>query len=653
MLSLSLNFGDALIQTGFWVNEARGRTAGTTLTLGPHSSSFLVAFLSVYAGFVFSQLWAICVFVGHQWRSSRDDRDGLHHQMQVVLRSTRTPQSAAGMFVHLWWNWRGVLPDACRRCWSWVAFASLFFILTLAGSVMVGFVTWSEQDIRRRLPKKCGLNLFESSTMSVTALDDYTFQTLNETLQAASYVQRCYNPLAGSVGCGGFVKQSLELTTNANEPCPFPGYCQDGEMSAFSVSTGLIDSREHLGVNTNDSGRVAFQKRQTCAPLVLKDFLNISNSSIAPTFARIDVNMGPLIGTNTTYSYETVGTAIAQGWGLDVVTAQSGGGIDWDPVWPFNVSDADVTVIFVTPNGIVSNVATFDPIFGTSLLVHNLTLPDGTVEYYYGSPTYVGAMGCVDQVRVCQANGTGCTPWDGGFMLASHATDTSLVTFNAIQLHTVERLSVAMYPMQLANIIGGRGAAALQLTGKLSGLLQGLLPNNQWTIEVFGWAQTALAILQQSIASYVDQPVDSSQVTAPSDDVGREACHQQLTNAVNGTVSFSVLGLGIILGLGLLIILISSLLGSIVGFFQQLGARRHDYKRLAYIQEDDIHLQMQVYDAMDLGINWIGLHWGIPITLDAVKFGGWDLVDDAAPTLHQARQRLRRIMRRFWPGAML
>jgi hypothetical protein len=83
---------DSSIYTGVWVNWSKGAIAGATLTTSASHGKYLLAFLALFVGMVGSHMWGITCFCLHQFMSKNEPRDGLHHQLRLLLRSSQTVQ---------------------------------------------------------------------------------------------------------------------------------------------------------------------------------------------------------------------------------------------------------------------------------------------------------------------------------------------------------------------------------------------------------------------------------------------------------------------------------------------------------------------------------------------------------------------------------
>ncbi|KAF2150220.1 hypothetical protein K461DRAFT_315187 [Myriangium duriaei CBS 260.36] len=626
------------VYTGVWINYSKGVVLGATITLSSRYANILTAFLAAFVKFVGSQMWSILSFAIHQWRSSLADKDGLYHQRQVLFRNTNSPLSAAWIFTKQWWAWKRVMDGTFLRSFGWIIFATSYALLFAVCSVLVGEVSGAESTLRLLKPSSCGFLVQDS--VGIPAQTSHNFLSINSSIKAADYVKRCYSSSIPALGCTEFVQRVLNLTTNINATCPFKeGMCVYSDTAAFSLDTGLLDSRDHFGVNSADSDRLGFRKLTTCAPIVLTNYTTHKNSTLAPDYFQMEVWAGQTTA-NTTFAYETVASNTNQGWDVSTVLSMNQIQSTWIPIPMFNRTDADVSMIFITPNSVYFEARNYDPIFGATRPLFNTTQLDGTIEEFYDSNKFIAAIGCMEQFQVCHPDGTGCTPLDGIYPMLDRAIHNS-VPFNPVQLVTAVRFATAASSTLVSNLLDGRGGSVLHVQEMVHGLKQSALPSNQWMLEVLGWSQSSLAAMQQAFADYVAQPADIAgyHVQGWPDKVNQGMCHSQLTRTTNNTTSFSVLGVSIILGVGGLIVLVSLIIEPVVGFVRNKFMKASRYKQLNWILDDKFQIQRMMYEGAGMGGKWRNAKAAVPTTTEPVPFGGWFGVDHEHPSVHQLQRK--------------
>ena len=197
----------------------------------------------------------------------------------------------------------------------------------------------------------------------------------------------------------------------------------------------------------------------------------------------------------------------------------------------------------------------------------------------------------------------------------------------------MQRIVTQLDFTSIYSAISGRGASALRAQETVQNLDQAPLPNNQWQIEVSNWFNTGLALLQQGILEYAQGPQNVLQGTyiwKPTDIVSKAMCYSQKVRSTSGTISFSVVGVAIILAVGGAIIFTSFILESLVAFIQRKW-KKGEYARLNWILDDKLQLQRMVFEEVGMG-TW-HLDKSVPVTNKGEKFGGWEGVDVDHPRL--------------------
>jgi hypothetical protein len=102
--------------------------------------------------------------------------------------------------------------------------------------------------------------------------------------QAGEYATRCYNAPPGADGCNFFVTQSIDFEVIDKTTCPFADtFCLE-EHNAYTLSTGLVGSKE-LGINVPVG--YTFNRTTTCSPIQREGYYDDSEDGL------IYFNYGP------------------------------------------------------------------------------------------------------------------------------------------------------------------------------------------------------------------------------------------------------------------------------------------------------------------------------------------------------------------------
>jgi len=96
-----------------------------------------------------------------------------------------------------------------------------------------------------------------------------------------AYKKACYNTSDDNPVCNTYYQRQLPFRATSNVSCPFDGdACMFGNLSAYEVTTGLLDSNL-LGVNAPASKRFYFSRTTTCAPLVTDERYVFSTGNLS------------------------------------------------------------------------------------------------------------------------------------------------------------------------------------------------------------------------------------------------------------------------------------------------------------------------------------------------------------------------------------
>lgn len=102
-------------------------------------------------------------------------------------------------------------------------------------------------------------------------------QRINADL-SKDYVRDCLSGYQSSPECNIYKRRELPYLTNTNAACPFsPEMCR---TSALQLDSGLLDSNDDLGINSEVRDRVQYRTVLTCAPITLDGFVKGGSSTI-------------------------------------------------------------------------------------------------------------------------------------------------------------------------------------------------------------------------------------------------------------------------------------------------------------------------------------------------------------------------------------
>lgn len=337
----------------------------------------------------------------------------------------------------------------------------------------------------------------------------------------------------------------------------------------------------------------------------------------------------------------------------------------WLPASQLNRTDADVSLFILTPNSIRYDAPVDDPWFSAHREI-NQTI-DTVLFQFWITDYFVHVLGCIDQHQFCNPNSKACTPLAGWF-----AVNDSLqsLEMNEYQLRTASLIGNATATYLTSTTALGLGSSALVASNTVFGLDQAPLPNNQWTAEVSFWFAVSLANLQHFVVDYASGPfVDpllGGRVINDGTAATQFICQNQKILSNGEYQNFSVLGLCCVLIFGGIIILVSLVLETEVGWAQR-KLRHGQGKRILWIVDSDFQIQRMLYENSGYG-DWLGHLNTVPTVagteklqvLSEVEGGkarlprrearGMIIDEDLTP---QESQKLFKIKRKSLPGMQI
>ncbi|KAL8872035.1 MAG: hypothetical protein Q9174_002268 [Haloplaca sp. 1 TL-2023] len=603
---------ESQIYTGPWINWSRGIVYGSTITLSQRDGSLLTAFLGIYVAAAGTAFWRIWSFLLHQHRAKPQMKDAVHHQQQAILRNSGSPDAAAWQLTQVAWKWRKTTPNSILRGLPIIILATCNIVLFAIAGVFSSEVTKAAGNETLIRSSDCGflLQIFSDANVHVVdAIAGFQAMEANDTLVASAYTRACYRASFRGSQCYQLPQSSIAWT-NRTVPCPFgDNICKD--VGGFELDTGLLDSHRVLGINAKPSDRVQYRKVTTCSVLRTKEYSYYWNNtdtagSGVQELIRYNYETWSKGSTNYTWQYNLNDVVGSYGYSLTPYAILRDVS---DPIPALNRTDADVTIMFLAPNAVTYTSPVYDPLFRATL-PYNITDFGGNNNTMYTSDHWAGVLACADQYQFHNPQSGKSTPLTSRTKLND---DLAAVGFNELQLSTVLSLYYTIGTSDTYYSVHSRGAASLRASDTVVGsdLNNVGLPDNQWTIEATEMFSISLAKLQQQILNYALGPPNLYQdmeFIKGSVDV----CQRQKIRGIGGFLSFSILGVAIILIVGGLIILTSIFLDMIVGFIQR-RFKWSDHKRLQWATDEKLQLQRLAYEEAGQG-QWLGGTDAVPTT---------------------------------------
>lgn len=649
---------------------------GATLTTTTTSGAILVALLALFVQLTGTHLWGISRFTIHQIRVSKNPRDGLYHQQQVILRNF-SPADAATALMQVGWQWKSRIRNPARRSLPLALVPLAHSIVFLLAAILSATASSSQGNEVLVSSPYCGLINYGTPNLTavVNILNSCETQSLSD---SASYARSCY--ASEGTGrtwqdCSTFPVSRLPVI-QTNTSCPFEAdICT---APSIQLDTGLMDSDLSFGMNAPPSNRVKFRKVTSCAPIEVDQFSGVKEgssqasnytvTSALPELQYVELYYGPstIIGTNGTYTrdytynhhtfllnftyenedgfrdmfdYDFFATSFYPG------SPQNSS--DFVPVSQLNRNDADVTLAFLSANSIPFVSPVDDPWYSAhsnpfQAIINDSAFQDNAggsaigTAYFRDRP--VSVLACTEQYQLCASNPSPeCTPLTGIDLLLEAMGNFSgvqaAISLNSAQTATPEVLFIASASMDLGALIGLLDVSSLLARNSKYTSIQGSLPSNQWTLEVENWNQILLADMQRSVLEYATGPSNPEILpflSPPNGSSQVNLCHNQRARSGQAQ-NFSVLAIVLILILGLLIICVDIGLHRFVGYAQREQDLK-DYRRLAWKSNWLLQLQRLAHEAAGFG-TWERCAKAVPITVQGEVLAVLDVNEPEHPVL--------------------
>ncbi|KAL0944938.1 uncharacterized protein CTRU02_202825 [Colletotrichum truncatum] len=606
------------IYTGVWTDWSLGSVQGVTITLSARDGGLLLAFIAIFVTFVTTRAWRIIAFAAHQSMASGGKHDGLYYQRQFILRNITSPIAAAWLFMQQSWYWRPFANKGLARTVPWALCALAYAGLFAAAAVFSAEISTGASKFRLLKATNCGI---------FTPADRDAFQgkELFDNQVSSMYSRQCYSDNS-SAACSSLPVSSIRWT-NESVDCPFADRICLGHRG-FRMESERINSHNHLGINAPEQNRIFYSRETVCSPLVTQPgFIQYVNGSEAkelgwPDNILIKYLYGSRGDRNYTYIYNTYGQNMQTGYSTWTYYTLAGrNDSTWKPAEALEVEHRDLTLMLIAPNSIIHMEPNDDPVFAAN----NPMNIGGVIAYL--PDRFVSPIACADGHQICNPMNDQCTPFLGSSELLEAARGGRL-GLNPTQVATVTRLGPAVSLSTFYNLIWTRTQSFLRAQELVGGLTQLPLPSNQWEIEMESLMADALAGLQHQTLEYVTGPAAPSRGTTlqlwdtlpesasvAAEDIRvplRELCGSQRIRETQGTLNFSVVGLGVLFGVGSAMIIASLLLEPLTRFVQ-MRTGWGTLKAKRWERDDSLQVMRLLFELRDAGL-WKGNTESFPTT---------------------------------------
>jgi hypothetical protein len=612
------------IHTGFWFDHSHSLLLGATVTLPIQWGNRLVSALTVAVTISGSCFWIIAAFVLHQAIVKKSTADILGLQHQVILRNLGSPLGSLWELTKSWLAWRKrTFPRRIlRRSLVLMIPTSLIWLSFIIASIFVSEVaSKSYTEIQVLLePNQCGYVDYHFIDIP-DFLTGYGDKLQLDTLNGRAYATLWYSNSSSALASSSLFPQTrLPYSTKVNTSCPVnPDYCFPEPSTGFTMETPLLDSHTMFGINAPPENRVQYQKNVTCAVVAgevaqEQDF----NNTLARYF------FGPIGDFNWTYQYDEALATSEVDYMLDTVYSNAGQAVPlWEPIPDFNRTDADVSMFFLSQNGVYYEQPVLDPFF----LANGSVWVEKVGWNYSQSNAFVDIMLCTDQYRICNPPSGNCTS-PGGILQLTDAINN--IGLNVHQLASAQRLVNASVSSDTHSSVFGFGDGALLASNVVTSNLSPGLPPNQWQLEAARWFDTSLAKLQSQLVGFASNTPSlysggyyiQTAETIPDTPPGIRAafvsqCKNQRIQSSREVQSFSVLGIGIVVSSTLLLIVLALSLEGCVAVARRESTSDRQAAREA---DDKLHLLRMVLEGYGAGEEWYNGIMNVPVTDLGLEF---------------------------------
>lgn len=242
----------------------------------------LIAFTAFLIPYVASRFWRIFCLVLHRSYSTAHSRDAIHHQRQIVLRNSSSPESGLWSLFNIFWSyrWSSQRPkdksqQRLRRLFPSTLFAICCISAFTAAGGLSSQISTSRGNVVLLKGGQCGIPASPAPENYTLAFEAARYSSLAGQLgDAQNYVQQCYSAnSSGMLDCDRFVVKNLRSKTiQTNASCPFPGPVCRNNNTALVLDSGYLDSNDEFGLNTPSDQRLQWRYVVQCAPLVTEGF---------------------------------------------------------------------------------------------------------------------------------------------------------------------------------------------------------------------------------------------------------------------------------------------------------------------------------------------------------------------------------------------
>jgi hypothetical protein len=326
------------VHTGIWTDWSKGHILGKSITVTDDNGRYIISATSAFIGIVASFAWSIVAYFIHQIRASRDRGDVLYHQQQVSIRNSGSPLGTAWELFQLSSTWS---PKRCLCLRKQPKPSAENNQTSNLGLISCALGLWGAFTVASVLSSRIANPAFEASTVrveetncgiwsflltNITTVNQRDQKILADTLAGRAYARACYandSSFSSTLSCNTYAVRSLPyISTMLAGQCPFgtrqdvtnqdlpfkDGPCDiERNTGSVNMSTALLDSHLHLGINAPEDDRVSFSRSVTCSTLTYTNRTSVSGGDFCPSGGGCKnytaYNFGPIVPGVSNYTF--------------------------------------------------------------------------------------------------------------------------------------------------------------------------------------------------------------------------------------------------------------------------------------------------------------------------------------------------------------
>ncbi|KAH0545286.1 hypothetical protein FGG08_000585 [Glutinoglossum americanum] len=551
------------VYVGFWTDYDQSSPLRQRLTLPNQDAATLLAFLAIIVTIAAGSSWGLWRMILHMLGRPRRTGEPVRDSQRVILRTVSSDLSAVIRLVEVMFAeqtslrkypqpLRKLLPVLVIALVHWLSFlcAGIFTSKISLGNIVIG-----DGGANCGYYISPGMDESPPGTLPDDQLD-WLDTLANNTVAAENYARNCYEA-ENIADCNRLASQRLEWRATHNASCPFaPGICLEGDNSALTLDTGHLPFSK-LGINI--ASHYSFRRVMTCSPLNNAPFIYPKNLTSGEATGTPEQNraykLAPKVPLAYIYSPGTVNdinvTYLAisdtySGYRLSHYPLDNDPNRATGPHAPLNPKggEGDVTVIYLSMNGITFTKPSYDPFFSATFPA----VDDRDGRTYYLKDYYATSLACVDQLQICNLDKNECGPLES-IMNSSGwwPYDNKTVPFREKAATNLVRLSIIY--SRVSEAIGRLGSRALRLMDNYERPYQLRVDREQWKTEVSHWFNTGLAQIQLNLLRtvHISPSLNKDHLTNPLNTTKSKdiTCRLVKFHSI-GYTSLSVFGIGFV-----------------------------------------------------------------------------------------------------------